>query len=267
MKLSRVLLAIAVLACMVALLRLGIEGWGPLFAWLWTEGGYDEAGALSVLRSAGWFGVVLALLVPFRPLGLLGLALAAWCGAWCAATIWQREPFAALAPAMQATRLAAPLSLGMLCATPRRPGERRVRAAAVLLVGASAATFAAHGVEAFAMHGEFLDFLFLFARELEVSLAEPTARRMLLGIGALDVAVALGALLALRWPRARIALAWMGAWGLATAALRPLAYGSEFYADFLVRLPNACAPLAALALLRARDLQRAEPPVTHASSP
>ena len=78
---ARVLLAIAVLACMVGLLRFGSEGWGPLFAWLWTEGGYDEAGALAALRNAGWCGVGLALLAPFRPLGLLGLPLAAWLAA------------------------------------------------------------------------------------------------------------------------------------------------------------------------------------------
>ncbi|MBL8898233.1 MAG: hypothetical protein JNM84_11425 [Planctomycetes bacterium] len=263
---ARVLLAIAVLACMVGLLRFGSEGWGPLFAWLWTEGGYDEAGALAALRNAGWCGVGLALLAPFRPLGLLGLPLAAWCGAWCAATLWQREAFAELAPALQATRFTAPLGLALLAATPARPGSVRMLTAAALLCCASAATFAAHGLEAYTGHGEFLDFLFLLARELELALAESTARGVLLVIAALDVAAALGALLALRWRRARLALAWMGAWGLATAALRLFAYGSAFYADFLVRLPNACVPLAALALLRARDRQRAEHLALDASS-
>jgi hypothetical protein len=180
--------------------------------------------------------------------------------------MWQREPFAMLAPALQATRLATPLGLALLAATPARPGETRLLAAAALLAAASAATFAAHGLEALALHGEFLDFLFLAARELGFELAEARARGVLLVIATLDLVAALGALLALRWRWARLSLAWMGAWGLATAVMRPFSYGSAFYADFLVRLPNGCVPLAALALLRARDLLRAEHPLTNAPS-
>jgi hypothetical protein len=258
MRLARFWLALAALSVACALLRFGREGWGPLFAWLWTEGGASEERALELLTLCGWIGVALALLAPFRPLGSLGLPLATWFGAWCAATIWQREPYAALAPALQATRLAAPLGLALLAGA-RAPITKRRRTLAIwLLVGASAATFAAHGLEALEFHAEFLDFLFLLAQRAGAALEESTARRISLAIGLLDVGVAFGALLALRVRRLHLALAWMGGWGLATAALRPYAYGLAFYADLLVRLPNAFLPLAALALLRSHEPRRDE---------
>lgn len=75
-----------------------------------------------------------------------------------------------------------------------------------------------------------------------VGMTDSLATQLLPMIGALDVTVAI---LALLWP-IRLVLIWATAWGFFTALLRPIA--KEPVWDFVERWANWAAPLALLAL-------------------
>ena len=99
---------------------------------------------------------------------------------------------------------------------------------------AVAGEFLGHGV--YALRGE-PSFVALITGAVDLS--EETARRALVVIGAIDVAIAALALLK-PW---RPALLYAALWGLATAAARPLSGATEMWA-FVERFPNWAAPLA-----------------------
>lgn len=75
-----------------------------------------------------------------------------------------------------------------------------------------------------------------------VGMTDSMATQLLPMIGALDVTVAI---LAMLWPM-RLVLIWATAWGFFTALLRPIA--KEPVWDFVERWANWAAPLALLAL-------------------
>lgn len=75
-----------------------------------------------------------------------------------------------------------------------------------------------------------------------VGMTDSMATQLLPMIGALDVTVAI---LALLWP-IRLVLIWATAWGFFTALLRPIA--KEPVWDFVERWANWAAPLALLAM-------------------
>lgn len=168
-------------------------------------------------------------------------------------------PFSRFAYGAHAMRIAAPLAL-LLAVLPwdaLAPVRRRLVLG--VLIAASATTFVVHGVEAWAAHPWFTDMtLGAFRAVGDWRISQVSAENILRVVGVIDVAVAI-ALILLRAPWVA---GWMAGWGLFTAFLRPLNYGSGAWSEFLVRLPHFILPLVLIVLLRgARNRAPSHSPV------
>ncbi len=149
-------------------------------------------------------------------------------------------PYSRFAMAAHAMRVAAPLALLLACVS---LGGRA--ALNTLLVAATVTVFALHGYEALRAHPWFIDMTIgFFNRVGSWRVSEAAARSILLAVGVIDI-VAAAALLVFR---SRWVAYWLALWGLFTAALRVVNYGSGAWAETLVRLPHCLLPLAIVGL-------------------
>ena len=158
-----------------------------------------------------------------------------------ARTLQGGEEFSELALASNALRYSAPPALWLL-------HLKRDRLATLLMRLALASTFAAHGYEALQQHPQFVDLVIPAARQyLGLQLTESEVRGILILIGVVDLAVAVGILLR----RSRWILAYMAGWGFITLLSRPLSWGWERWPEAAIRCAHAGVPLALLFYWRA----------------
>jgi len=141
-----------------------------------------------------------------------------------------------------ATRIVAPLALMLLdpWSQPNGLSISARRWAEWLMRYAIAATFCAHGWEAFRHHPQFIDFLISAAKSLDAyELSESAARELLSLIAVLDLAAS-AAIVMRRW---RFVAIYMAVWGAITACSRTVEAGWPAYFEVLVRAANAGLPL------------------------
>lgn len=222
---------------------------GPVFTLVWDNFGLSESAGLAVER-AGAF--MLAVCMALALLALTRQSAAAAAGAVAAggwfllvalAAVWTETWHPALNLPAQATRYGAGFALALVALDRRRQ-------ALALIVTATAATFAAHGVEALLGRTQFVDFIIGTALRFELALSESFAEAALLAIGMLDLACAVAIVafgVARRRPRAALLVpAWMCVWGILTAAVRVIEMGVANSPEALIRVANATLPLTLL---------------------
>lgn len=111
---------------------------------------------------------------------------------------------------------------------------------------ALAATFAAHGVEALALHPGFEEYLEAFFRgPLGAEVSTELLHGVLIAIGVVDLVVALWVLLR----PTRAVLLWMLCWGAITAGARIVHGGLGASSQTLLRTAHIVVPLAVLVLV------------------
>jgi len=143
----------------------------------------------------------------------------------------------------EAVRWGAPLALILWLPWPGRQqiSWRRVGTVLWLLRLAAAGTFSVHGYEAIRTNARFIDLIIAAGyRLLDQQVSEPTAGRILLVIGIIDIALAL-LLVTRRW---RWVAFYMAAWGFITATSRVILLGPGGYPEMLLRAANGGVPLA-----------------------
>ncbi|MGB7326047.1 MAG: hypothetical protein WBD31_14335 [Rubripirellula sp.] len=184
------------------------------------------------------------------------LWVAAWMIALSIADMARAAVYGELALAEHAVRYAAPLALLMLTRRNQSPpktlddSHNSARYALTLLVIAASATFVAHGYKAIDRYAPFTDLILLSDLQWTgFGLSQSTAERVLVIIGAVDGIIAI-ALVAFRL---RFAAAYMGVWGVITAASRMSALGYEAWPETVLRAANGGVPLAILLFLIAQN--------------
>ncbi|MGA1523162.1 MAG: hypothetical protein ACO4CZ_04260 [Planctomycetota bacterium] len=206
------------------------------------QGGGARSAELVVLVGLG----ISALLAVTRwaRVGMLGVFLTAL--AVDLAATWTATQGALLVLPCHAARWLGPLAF--VVAARGRPGG--TEPARLLLALAAAATFAGHGIKAFQAPPNFVAYLdCVCGLAMGDGCPDRLRAATLIAIGVADIAVAA---LVLRNRRgAAPALAWMVAWGGATAVVRCVHGGLEAWPLTAERVPNALVPLAALLLHRA----------------
>lgn len=247
------LLAVVCASSAVALGYLGLEGISPIGEWLFFETGFSEA-ATRTIEQAVAGALLVSVGVLFLPRSVAA-ALAVRVASLMIAlsilgTVLARMglggfPFSDWALAAEATRFSAPIAVFLMAS------KRNCAAFWVLRLGA-AATFTAHGFEALGHSPRFLDLVLISDSRvggiLDTSplFDEASARVLLSGIGAIDLALAL-LCLALR---SRVLWSYMAFWGLLTAASRLIAGGLEWWPATLERIPNVGVPLALVLMVK-----------------
>jgi hypothetical protein len=237
-----------------ALLSLGLGlawlSWlkvSPIGTMLFMNYSYTHPEASSVERfNAYW----LFALLPLVFLPRWRLLAAAGMGLYLAVFVYAArdqggEPFTAYAPLSAAMRLATPLVFLMVFSAwwQSLPDALSRTLPAALIAVAAAVAFHMHGVEAILAHPGFIDMTLGVAKTLsfsQIALSETQARHLLIAVGVIDIITALAVLLL----RNRFALSWMIIWGLFTAVLRFLNYGTGGLPDAIIRLPHFFLPLA-----------------------
>lgn len=226
-------LRVAVAITCVAAAWQSITSGGPVFSWLFMNVDLSEVAAAQVDR-AGSFALVAA--VPFL-FTRWCIPAAAFVSLWLLVSAIAQSLVATHLPWLvlpaQAARIVAPLAL----LWPARAG--------VMLRGAIALTFAAHGIEAILGHPLFVDYLIRAFGRAGLELGQPAAEGTLLVIGVVDLLVAVLVLL----PQRMVFVAlYMALWGFATASARMVFAGLEAWPDTLIRVTNGAVPLT-LALI------------------
>lgn len=274
----------------VALQCLGTWDWftrwqeTPFLHWLLDPtdvGGlnWSEPTALVVQQTVGWLTLLAGACVLARPcaavLGPVALvqlliAVAMWRtdDGFTLESNWLSPQTTALFPlATHVARIAAPL--GLLLLDPwraERPlSNRRVAPAIGGLRWAMAITFFAHGIEAWQLHPEFIDY-WISASEaiLGTRMSQPAAEQLLQLIGAMDMLVAI-ACVSTRW---RSVWWWMAFWGGVTALSRVAAFGlNAGWFAACMRAPHVGAPLAVVLYWHLVEWPRADSAAEPVSPP
>ena len=148
----------------------------------------------------------------------------------------------------EAVRIATPATLlvFLMIRTRANRGLLRMGGSLILLV-ATALTFATHGFKAIELYGPFVD-LILLANPFGITLVtnQQTAETLLLFIGWIDIALAI-LLIGLRW---QVIAIYMAVWGLLTAYSRVAVGGMDAWPETFIRAANAGAPLTLFFLFR-----------------
>jgi hypothetical protein len=218
----------------------------PIGSMLFMNYGLSHLEATRVERINGyWLFALLPLLFVER----LRLMAAGAMALYFSVVIYARadqggNPFTDYALLASAIRLATPLAFIMVFSAwwQSRSAQLAQTFPLHLIALATAVTFGMHGVEAMLAHPVFIDMTLGVAQQLSfgpVALSETQARYLLLAVGVIDIVAALGVL----FFRNRVALCWVVAWGLFTAALRFLNYGDGGLPDAIIRLPHGILPL------------------------
>ena len=141
------------------------------------------------------------------------------------------------APAAQAIRIFFPLALFLLVSS--KPGRHAVAWWGIRIC--TALTFITHGAECFFAHPGFIDLIIGSAyRILEWEISESQARGLMVGIGVMDIGMAL-LLVGRRW---RAIALWMAFWGGLAACSRVMSGGWEYnWYKTLLRVANSGGPL------------------------
>jgi len=166
-------------------------------------------------------------------------------------------PYSAWALPAHAMRIGAPLALLLALYASHTAVLARGTAASWLMTHlvmlAAATVFLVHGIEALRAHPWFVDLTIASARRvLDARWSQSDVERLLLIVGLLDITAAV----ALLTVRSRVAIYWMGFWGIFTALLRVIAYGSGALGETIVRLPHGLLPLVLLPALALQLPQR-----------
>jgi len=233
----------------------------PLLHWMLDPadvGGLNcsETTALAIQQAAGWLMLIAGFCTLLRPCAaVLGpvalvqflLAVAMWRidDGFSLESKWLAPQVTALFPLLtQMARYAAPV--GLLLLDPwrvERPlTDRRVHFAIGLLRWAVAITFLAHGIEAWRLHPEFIDYWIATSeRFFGTRMSQQTAQWLLRLIGMVDILTAVTCVCT-RW---RTVWWWMAFWGGLTAASRIIAFGVSIgWSATLMRAPHCGIPLA-----------------------
>ena len=134
--------------------------------------------------------VLLGALLLIRPRAWQAIALCVIATIEMATQMHQAELFWQLTPAGKATRWLAPVALALLLH--RRLGNTSTRSIVEwLLRVAAAATFTAHGIKAFELHGPFQDLIYAAGDRVDIEISPAIAGVALKVIGAIDVLVAI----------------------------------------------------------------------------
>jgi hypothetical protein len=246
----------------------GVVGESPLLGWLWEPhdvGGLalGEQAAIRVTQAVALFLAVAAVSTLVRPSRLLLAGVVAFQVVYATAT-WQihdgfpldvawlgtgavRAAADRLVPlfpfAASGARIAAPLVLIMVhwSRLRRLLGVAISPASEWTMRLALSLTFAAHGLESLDRRGSFLDLLILAAQNLlDVRLPEAVAQWLLVGIGVVDLAVAVLVLMT-RW---RTVAGYMAVWGFVTAAARIVVLNADTgWYEFAIRSAHWALPL------------------------
>ena len=251
----------------VALLCLGTWDWftrweeTPFLHWLLDPtdiGGlnWSEATALAVQQTVGWLTLLAGLCTLVRPcaavLGPVALvqlliAVAMWRidDGFSLESEWLTPETTALFPlATHMARFAAPM--GLLLLDPWRVERPLSGRRMVLAIGglrwAVAITFFAHGIEAWQLNPEFVDYwIGTSERIFGTRMSQPTAEWLLTFTGVADILAAI-ACVSTRW---RAVWWWMAFWGGVTALSRIASYGLDIgWSAALIRAPHVGVPIA-----------------------
>lgn len=167
--------------------------------------------------------------------------VAVWTLGMAIAETIRGDVFARFTLLEEAVRIASPLVLIIFLATPKMSCNGLFRRGGMLLLLiATATTFAFHGYKAIELYGTFLDYL-LLSQPFGITLVEDqrTAELILTVIGWVDIGLAIS-LLVFRY---RAIAIYMAAWGFLTALSRMTAGGWEAWPEVFIRAANAGAPL------------------------
>ena len=219
------------------------------YAWEWPE---DTVAQIELASIYGLLASSVTLLVaPVVPRKgwrtavecMILVAVAAW-QCWIAFTAWYQAEglpvgyFAWLIFPEQAVRFAAPIALTMWLVADASPLLRTM--AIWLLRLSAAATFIAHGYEAWIAHPPFIDLIIGAGLRADLRIEQSSAEQLLAIVGAIDFVLS-GLIL---FGRFRSAAFYMALWGLATASSRIVHSGMGAYFDTLIRVANAGVPFA-----------------------
>ena len=156
--------------------------------------------------------------------------------------------FARLTLMEEAVRIATPVTLLFFLTTRTRANRGLLtKGGSLILLVATALTFATHGFKAIELYGPFVD-LILLANPFGITLItnQQTAETLLFIIGWIDIALAI-LIIGLRW---QVFALYMAAWGLLTAYSRVAAGGMDAWPETFIRAANAGAPLTLFFLFR-----------------
>ncbi|MEO0478575.1 MAG: hypothetical protein AAF196_03755 [Planctomycetota bacterium] len=251
----------------------GIRRWSndesDIFGLLWQELDRSEATALTIESSllvlvaiAGSFVTPLALLGCHlrRPalvsrLGVAGLwTLGIWASLWTISSTIRDPWHPEWIPAARAARWLGPLAcVFWLSASPerRRLGQR-------LALLAIAATFIAHGVEAYLGRPSFVDLVHALHRRIGTKgWSDSDVESLLIAIAVIDwfaaATLLLGSVSRIAGPVRNYGLGWMAVWGFVTALSRIVQTGETGIPEALIRAPHATLPLALVFTFRKRN--------------
>ncbi len=173
----------------------------------------------------------------------------------CAAVHTGGAHFTDLTPFANALRFLTPLALALLIpfrgAVIPSPAQCHI-SAWVLRIGL-AVVFLIHGMEAWNLHPQFIDYIIGSGRNLGgYAITESAAGSALKMIAVVDIAVAM---LVLFRPWTAL-LVWMAFWGLITALSRTTSLGFASYPEVLLRASHVIAPIALWQLTAAISRRR-----------
>lgn len=212
----------------------------PIGSWLFLELRWAEAASLVFERVMTVITVAAALFAVLTRSARIRIAAASIVSlTFLAIAIgeWRMggAPFTDWAVPAHATRIAAPLIFACW--------DRRSAALWVLRI-AIAITFAIHGVEAFLLHPQFIDFILIADQRIfGFGLQQSGAEVLLRVIGVQDIIIAA---LVLSGRRLTPVLAWAAAWGVTTAFSRMVLGGEGALHHSLIRAANGGLPLVLL---------------------
>lgn len=239
----------------------------PVYGWLYFENQWPEANAQTVDNlgalatvCAGTLLILGGTLCRKRSGDLEWIRLvhhieqvaAIWIAFWMLALACAQMMRASMYPewslAEHSVRYAAPLALLVLgrigsgLPSETKSVMRRKTVVGILIV-ATAATFIAHGFKAIQRYSPFTDLILLSNLQWSnLAFGQATAETLLVGIGVVDILVAIALItMRLRW----VAF-YMAAWGLLTAFSRVAAFGIDAWPETLLRIQNGGVPLVIL---------------------
>ena len=218
----------------LALLKIAYVDGTPIGTTLFMSWGWAESTMLAVEHGAAWVVLACVLLLARWRSFLCAAPIAIWFFLIAVATFTQGGTFGApYALFAHSARYAFALLIVLFAHHPAR-GEQVARSVIAI-------TFFAHGLEAWALHPRFVDYIIAgFDNVLGFRIEQAVAEWMLRAIAVIDIVVALLVVLK-RW---KTVVVWMAIWGAATASSRMIQLGFAKWPATLLRAAHVAIPMA-----------------------